>query len=116
MLHATNNDAFSYISFSLSAVGLDHYYSDIQNSLRKNYVGWVLFDQLLSHGIKKQRFASMYFDGESFDPNSFKIEEDITQEIKQICANFYVNSPKDVLSHGVLTRSQQFLVSKGKLL
>lgn len=113
-LQILSNDAFACISFSLSAVALDHYYDHIQTSLRSECKGRVLFDQLLSHGINSNRFVSMYFDGEKFDIETLKIENNINHELKGLCKTFYSDMP-ETLSNGVLTKSQQFLIKKGRI-
>lgn len=106
---------FEYVSFSLSSVAFDYYYEEIQTSLTKEYKGRVLFDQLLSHGVKVGRFVSLYFDGERFDMNSYQIEEALPQRTRKQCLDFYASNP-DSLNKGVLSKPNQFLIRKGKLL
>jgi RnlB antitoxin of RnlAB toxin-antitoxin system len=113
-LQALQHHAFAYVSLSLSAVGLDHYYDDIQCDLHSEIKGRILFDQLLSHGMKERRFISMYFDGEQFDISSYQVEEYITPEVEKLCSSFYLSNP-EMLSCSVLTKPQQFLFKKGML-
>ncbi len=116
-LKPLSDGAFAYVSFSLSAVGLDHYFTQLQSTLTstvKDYRGRVLFDQLLSHGVKEGRFVSMYFDGNKFDTGSFKIETKLPTSVRQSCSQFYSRSP-ELLNEGILTQAQKFLIAKGRI-
>ena len=106
---------FEYVSFSLSAVAFDHYYDELQKKIDRTYKGRVLFDQLLSHGTKASRFVSVYFDGKHFDMSSFKIENSLSDNIRQQCTSFYASNP-EILGRGILSKPNQFLIRKGKLI
>ncbi|WP_062714881.1 type II toxin-antitoxin system RnlB family antitoxin [Grimontia marina] len=100
-----------YVSLSLTALGLDYYCDELQNDMHSKYKGRVLFDQLLSHGLKEQRFVSIYFDGEQFDMLSFRVESSVSKDIQEKCSTFFLDNP-DALAKSVLSKPQQFLFKK----
>ena len=85
----------------------------LENDLREmNFKGIVLFDLILCNGIGSDRFIKAYFDGNSFDSNTFEIVSNIKDDIKLISSNFYKDN-SDLIDKGVLSKQQSFLLKNG---
>ncbi|GIO06267.1 hypothetical protein J31TS6_22950 [Brevibacillus reuszeri] len=110
-----NDPNYSYLILSTSYISPIDALDCIENSLRTNYAGKVIFDLLLTNGNVKNRFIEAFFDGIKFDSNSFKIFDKAGIDIKNVSSKFYMTH-KEYLSNSVLPRAHQFLIAKGKVL
>lgn len=86
----------------------------IEENLRNDFIGKVIFDLLLSNGNTSNRFLEAMFDGNKFDYSSFKIT-DVDAKIKEISANFYKNN-ENFMDSVVVSNAFKFLLKKEKTL
>jgi len=117
LLENVNDKNFKFVGFVLTSEGLDSCYEDLEKSLNdlKLCSGTtVLIDQLLSHGLKNERFASLLFDGKKLLPSSYKYESNVKDTLVKFCSDFYLKRI-ELLDCSVLTKPQKFLFKKGKL-
>lgn len=105
---------FLRVVLSLSYKSLDQYLHELEDCLKRSKIkGLVLLDLLLSNGMKSDRFASMYFDGQKFDLESYKIEKSVDKYIVYHCTRCYQNN-SHLLEGSVLTKPQRFLIKRGE--
>jgi hypothetical protein len=107
-----NDGVYKFISFSLTSDRLDDYRRDLESELSKFKTdGWVLLDLISSNGMKTKRFASLYFDGITFDVQTYKNPRDINSKIEDKCLSFYKKHIY-AIENSVLTKPQKFLFKK----
>lgn len=87
----------------------------IEEELKDNYKGKIVFDLLLSNGLSSNRFLEAEFDGDQFIISTFKPVEIIDILIKQTLTDFYRSNIQYVES-SVLPKSQKFLLKKGNVI
>lgn len=93
------------VSVSRDNVFLD--IPEIENGLRKqNYVGEVMFEQLLSKGYSMDRFVVMYFDGIFLDTNDVTVYSVLDDRLQAHIDLFYKENPV-LVRESVLTKDQQ---------
>lgn len=114
-LTAFNGEPYKYVSFSVDYSRPEEYLSDLAKELaRKKFEGYILFDLLLCNGLNSERYVKSYFNGKSFQINSFVTlsdkELDIT--IKQFIFKFYSSKNELLENSNLLSRAQKFLVRK----
>lgn len=80
----------------------------------KKYNGKVFFDLLLSNGKNKNRFIKAIYSS-GFNKNDFLEVETIPLKLLELSKSFYENN-LNLIENSILTKSQKFLLSKGKLL
>lgn len=104
---------YKLLVLSVSYVSPFDEIEELENDLREmNFKGVVLFDLILCNGVSPNRFIKAYFDGSSFDSNTFGIISNIKDNIKLISSNFYKNN-SDLIDKGVLSKQHSFLLKKG---
>jgi hypothetical protein len=107
-----SNGKYKYLSYSLTSERLDDYCSELEAELRRLAVkGRVLLDLLISNGQKNQRFASVYFDGNQFNFESFEHVSKVDRTIKSLSRAFY-KSHISAIDKSVLTQPQKFLFKR----
>lgn len=75
--------------------------------LKKHYNDcYVLFDLLLSNGDNFNRFAEVYFDGESIDSNNIHVIKVSTIELNRL--NRYYKGKTKELNKSVLTLKERY--------
>lgn len=112
--HMEKISAGSYpcIIFSTSYISPMDQLETVEDDLKKiGVVGNILFDLLLSHGNTPDRFYEALFNGKKIDINSLKRVESISENIKQICTDFYHNHVH-FLKNSILSSPQKFLIKK----
>jgi len=72
----------------------------------KHYFGEVLFDLLCVNGNNRNRFISMFFNGEDFDYKSTRLSENISKSIINSQDIFYQNH-SSFISNSVLSTTEQ---------
>lgn len=72
-----------------------------------NYIGAVLFDLLLTHGLSFNRYVEGLFDGEKINYSSLRVVKDIDEEIQKQANQYYFNNRK-LLNKGVLPKVDRF--------
>ncbi|WP_422452070.1 type II toxin-antitoxin system RnlB family antitoxin [Endozoicomonas sp. ALC066] len=70
-----------------------------------DYCGVVVFDLLVFNGQSDNRFATLFFNGKSFDRASFKTPTDIDQNLINKQDNYFRTHP-DLLKKSVLSFSE----------
>ena len=104
---------YKLLVLSVSYVSPFDEIEELEKDLREmNFKGVVLFDLILCNGVGSDRFIKAYFDGNSFDSNTFEIVSDIKDDIKMISSNFYKDN-SDLIDKGVLSKQHSFLLKKG---
>lgn len=100
-----NTDIYKIIVFSRSAITISAYISEVSNILETNHFkGLVLFDLLLSNGTSS-RYYEANFDGKDFEINTFKLNQEISDEIKSISNSYYRNNIR-VLRRSILSTAE----------
>jgi len=114
-LTAFNGEPYKYVSFSVDYSRPEEYLSDIARELaRKKFKGYVLFDLLLCNGLNSERYVKSYFNGDSFQRDSFFTlsDKELDDTIKQFTFKFYSSKHELLESSTLLSRAQKFLVRK----
>ncbi|MDF2546107.1 MAG: hypothetical protein K0R93_1005 [Anaerosolibacter sp.] len=114
-IEKVNDTEYSVIVMSTSYINPIDEIEDIEEYLRKNFKGKVLFDMLLKNGISSNRFIEAIFDGEKFDLQSFRALSKVDDRIREFAANFY-RCHEEFLNNSTLPKAYQFLIKKGKLI
>lgn len=111
-----NNDfEYPYVIYSTSYINPIEDLNNIEEDLKWNFKGKVIFDLLLSNGVSSNRFIEAEFDGDKFNYNSFKSLKDVDTLVVQKSSDFYQRN-LSLLKNSVLPKSHQFLIEKGKLI
>lgn len=77
--------------------------------------GKVLFDFLLIHGNKKNRFVECVVIDDSCERNSIKVPNDIDENIRQQSSNFFKKN-QQLIKNSILPKSLQYLIVNGDIL
>jgi hypothetical protein len=109
------DSSYPYIVLSTSYRNPLEEISTIENELKNNFQGRVIFDLLLSNGCSSNRFLEAEFDGKHFKYTSFKPVDCVDEIIKDIVSSFYQNN-MDYVNESVLPNAYKFLVKKGTFL
>ena len=114
-LTAFNGEPYKYVSFSVDYSRPEEYLSDVAKELaRKKFEGYVLFDLLLCNRLNPQRYVKSYFNGNTFQKDSFVTlsDKELDDSVKQFTFKFY-SSKKELLENSnLLSRAQKFLIRK----
>ncbi|MCL1039231.1 type II toxin-antitoxin system RnlB family antitoxin [Shewanella submarina] len=109
-----NGYKYTYVSMSTDFCRPDDYISELENELQTlEYEGKVVFDLLLSNGLKEDRYFSAEFDGRRFVVSSFRTMTSICSEISSMSSAFYRDNYNLVSKNAILSKPQKFLVKKG---
>ncbi len=114
-IEKVNDTDYSIIVMSTSYINPLDEIEEIENYLRENFKGKVLFDMLLKNGLSSNRFMEAVFDGQKFDRNSFTTLSEVDYRIKEFAAKFY-RRHKELLDYSILPKAYQFLIKKGKII
>jgi hypothetical protein len=115
-LTAFNGEPYQYVSFSVDYSRPEEYLSDVAKELaRKKFEGYVLFDLLLCNGLNSQRYVKSYFDGNTFQRDSFVTlsDKELDDSVKQFTFKFYSSKNELLENNNMLSKAQKFLVRKG---
>ncbi|NOT85347.1 MAG: hypothetical protein HOP02_11345 [Methylococcaceae bacterium] len=115
-LSAFNGEPYKYVSFSVDYSRPEEYLSDVAKELaRKKFEGYVLFDLLLCNGLNSQRYVKSYFNGNTFQQDSFIAlsDKELDESVKQFTFKFYSSKNELLENSNLLSRAQKFLVRKG---
>ncbi len=115
-LTVLNGELYKYVSFSLGYSRPEEYLPSLEKELaRKKFQGYILFDLLLCNGFNSQRYLKSYFDGNSFQEDSFVIltDKELNSKIKEASFKFYSTQNELLDNNCLLTKAQKFLVRKG---
>ena len=86
---------------------------DIERDLRrKKVIGRVLFDLLLTHGNKVNRFFLADFDGKHFQQTRFQAASDNYDELSQVSAKFLKDHAAEV-DASLLTKAMRYALTQG---
>lgn len=103
---------FNYAVISKDWFRLDDYINEVSSDFkRKSFKGHVLFDCLLSNG-NSNRFLVAYFNGNSFDLNTFKQITQIENRLQQTIEEVYSKNISWIENNLVLSEAQKFLLKK----
>jgi hypothetical protein len=115
-LTAFNGEPYKYVSFSVDYSRPEEYLSDVARELaRKKFEGYVLFDLLLCNGLNSQRYVKSYFNGNTFQKDSFVAlsDKELDDSVKQFTFKFYSSKNELLENSNLLSKAQKFLVRKG---
>ncbi|HGF5167800.1 type II toxin-antitoxin system RnlB family antitoxin [Vibrio parahaemolyticus] len=108
-----NDYKYTYVSMSTDFSRPDDYMSELEGELQAfEYKGKVVFDLLLSNGLK-DRYFSAEFDGRRFVVSTFRTMTSICSEILGMSSAFYKDNYDLVSKNSILSKPQKFLVKKG---
>ncbi len=109
-----NDYKYTYVSMSTDFCRPDDYMSELEEELQTHeYKGKVVFDLLLSNGLKEDRYFSAEFDGRRFVVSTFRTMTCICSEILGMSSAFYKDNYDLVSKNAILSKPQKFLVKKG---
>ncbi|MES2395490.1 MAG: type II toxin-antitoxin system RnlB family antitoxin [Bacteroidota bacterium] len=107
-----NSSDYNYAVISKDWHRIDDYIIEVSDELKKKtFKGSVLFDCLLSNG-NSNRFLEAYFDGYSFDFNSFREINKIDNSISKSLDEIYKKNLDWIEFNNILSHSQKFLLKK----
>jgi hypothetical protein len=107
-----NSTDFKYVVISKNYFSISDYLNEVRADLKdKFYQGIVLFDCLLSKG-KSDRFLTAYFNGNSFDFNTFKSLESVNLDIHNVLDQVYSKNIEWVENNMILSNAQKFLLKR----
>ena len=107
---------YKLLVLSVSYVSPFDEIEELEKDLKEmNFKGVVLFDLILCNGVSPNRFIKAYFDGNSFDSNTFEVVSNIKDDIKLISSSFYKDN-NDLIDKGVLSKQHSFLLKKGVII
>jgi len=106
-IQEANHAKYRYMIFAINDDSPLEYLQDIEKDLaKKNFVGWIVFDLLLSHGDEYNRYVEAYFNGKSFDLKSFTYLTS-KEELNPLSINFFKKHP-EYIDKGVLSSIDRF--------
>jgi hypothetical protein len=106
--------SYPYIVLSTSYRNPLEEISTIENELKNNFKGRVIFDLLLSNDYSSNRFLEAEFDGMHFKYTSFKPVECVDKIIKDIARDYYQKN-MGYVNESILSDPYKFLVEKGQI-
>lgn len=99
--------------FAAGAVSPMDVLGDIERDLRKRKViGRVLFDLLLAHGNKVNRYFVAEFDGKHFQQTKFQAASDKYDELSLVSAKFLQEHASEV-DVSLLSKAMRYALTKG---
>ncbi|CEJ72395.1 Uncharacterised protein [[Clostridium] sordellii] len=110
-----NNCKYKLIIFSTDYISPIEDLDEIEVDLKSyNYLGYMIFDLLLVNGNSENRFMEVFFDGEKFDRDSFKIAKKLPMEINTVSSDFYFDNLA-MVEKSRLSNPIKFMIKKKKL-
>ena len=106
---------YSYLLISKSFLSTLDELNCIEGNLKGKVYGKVIIDLLLSNGLSSNRFMEAYYDGNKFDYSSFRIANNVSEDLKIISSEYYKNHPEEV-RNSVLPNAHKFLILKGRIM
>lgn len=107
----TKNKIYPIIVQSLDKSRLDEYIFEVADTLHNlPFKGNIIIDMLTSNGFR-DRFFSIYYNGNSFEYSTIKSLKEIPRTILKKSNNFYCSN-KVILKNSVLSKSQKLRYSK----
>lgn len=107
-------NAYSSLIFSTCYLNPLDNLCEIEEILKSQGQGKVLFDLLLSNGNTSNRFIEAVFDGEKFITSSFKIPKCIDKSIKELSSQYYKDN-EQFWNSNIVSNAFKFLLKKGKV-
>ena len=105
---------YRYVSVSTDFYRPDDYMEKLETELQKlKYKGKLVFDLLLSNGIKENRYFCAYFDGNKIIVSTFSRMSNIRSTISSLTSDFYRENYNLVSQNHILSKPQKFLIKKG---
>lgn len=80
--------------------------------MKKKYSGNVFFDLLLTNGNNFNRYLKAYFDGNSFEMDSYTIILEPKKELKKKSLDFYQKNI-NILDNSIISNPIKFMIKKG---
>lgn len=110
-----NDYKYKSIIFSTDYISPIEELDEIEFKLKScNYLGYIIFDLLMVNGNSENRFMEVYFDGEKFDRNSFKIAKKLSTHINTVSSDFYFNNLA-IVEKSRLSNPIKFMIKKKRL-
>lgn len=87
--------------------------SEVENDLKRCKVkGKILFDLLLAHGSKSNRYFVGEFDGEHFSSSKFQNVDNLYREFSIVSAHI-LKEKVDQVDSSLLSRAMRFAIKQG---
>ncbi|MCX7192539.1 MAG: type II toxin-antitoxin system RnlB family antitoxin [Proteobacteria bacterium] len=107
------SESFSAAVFAVGAVSPMEYLSQVEKDLKRKKVhGAVLFDLLLAHGSKSNRFFVGEFNGEHFSSPQFKNRDDCYSDFSVFSARIFKENAEKV-NDSLLSKAMRFALKRG---
>lgn len=91
---------------------LEHLHDVEKKLTESNIHGLVVFDLLVSHGNKRNRFFSAFFNGSKFADHNFKSEQNSYSTYSQLSAPHLKNHAKE-MNHILLSSAMKYAIKEG---
>ena len=95
----------SILAIVNNSIRIDCLLENLNDDLRqKKFHGKVFIDLLLSNGLTRKRFFTIYFNGSILDINDFSNKEIVPDYVINESNNYFIHHPS-LLDKGILTSS-----------
>lgn len=111
LVKKTNQERFDWLVIATSYISPITMLEEVMGDLNKG-TGHVLFDLTLINGIESNRYISAMMRDGVFIRSSFRTESNVSESIKNISRDFFVENPL-IVEEGVIPKSLKYMLKEG---
>lgn len=108
-----HNEPYDYLVIATNYRSSLSDLSELQNIINIKS-GKIIFDFMLIHGNKKNRFVECEVVNSELRKNTFKLVEKIDQDIKATSLHYFLDH-KELVEHSILPKALKYLITTGTL-